>query len=105
VKEQAEVLRHSLVAGCISRDDVVEWALSMVAEDDRPVAEIIEIAVAGNVSRGHLVELLAAVPGCADRALVLRRVPGVLDAALQADPSTGEAIAKWLLIVMVSHVF
>src|SRR5680860_1497815 len=35
VKEQAEVLRHSLVAGCISRDDVVEWALSMVFEDDR----------------------------------------------------------------------
>jgi len=41
VKEQAEVLRHSLVAGCISRDDVVEWALSMVAEDDRPAGRSI----------------------------------------------------------------
>jgi hypothetical protein len=95
-KEQAEVFRYCLMAGCTSPVEVVEWATSVVADVDHPEIEIIDLAIAADASRVRLMELLDAVPGVADRILVLRRVLGVLDDALQADSSQGESIAKWL---------
>jgi len=101
-KEDAEVLRHGLLAGCRTVADVVAWADSIIAADTRPDIAIIEVATSARRSRGDVMALLRTVPGDYDPVTVVRRFMADLRVALTAEPNRGPEIADHLYQLAIS---
>lgn len=72
-QEDAEVLRLALQAGLASVADAVAWADAVIVADTRPDAAVIDVALSGHRTAYEMAALLAAVPGAADPARVVRR--------------------------------
>jgi hypothetical protein len=95
-KEEAEVLRHGLLAGVRTVADAVAWADSMVAADPKPDIAVIEVASSARRSTADVVALLRDVPGECDSVAAIRRAMADLRTALASEPARGLEIARWL---------
>jgi hypothetical protein len=95
-KEEAEVLRHGLMAGCRTVADVIAWADSVIAVDPRPDIAVIEVASSSRLRPADISALLRNVAGDYDPVAVIRRSMTDLRRALAADPARGPQIARWL---------
>src|SRR5438093_10536397 len=95
-KEQAEVLRHGLLAGVCTVADVVAWADGIIAADSKPDIAVIEVSTSGLRRTADVIALLREVPGECDPVIVIRRAMANLRSALAANPARGPEIARWL---------
>jgi hypothetical protein len=82
LKLEAEWLRMCLEWGIRSKADVIAWADRRVESTDRPHPSIIDVAMATNVGPQDVLDLLRAVPGQAEPAVVRARFFGELAAML-----------------------
>jgi hypothetical protein len=95
-KEEAEVLRHGLLAGTWTVADAVVWADSVIAADPRPDIAVIEVATSARRHASEVTALLRDVAGECDPVMVIRRSMSDLRRALSVDPTRGPQIARWL---------
>ena len=95
-KEQAEVLRHGLMAGTLTVADVIAWADSVIETDPQPDIAVIEVATSARRQAADVSSLLRNVAGECDPVVVLRRSMSDLRLALATNPSRGPQIARWL---------
>jgi len=93
-KESAETLRIELTLGMRSISEVVAWADDVVARDQIPDSEILELATCGHSTEQEVCVLLDAVRGERVSARAAGRVLGTLRTSLAADPARGEEIAR-----------
>jgi hypothetical protein len=95
-KEQAEVLRHGLLAGSRTVADAVAWADAVIAADPHPDIAVIEVATSSRRQPADMSGLLRNVRGEFDPVVVIRRAMTDLRRALADDPGRGPQIARWL---------
>jgi len=95
-KEEAEVLRHGLMAGCRTVADAVAWADNVIAADPQPDSAVIEVATSSGRRPADVSALLRDVRGECDSVTAIRRSMADLRDALTADPARGPHIARWL---------
>jgi hypothetical protein len=95
-KEEAEVLRHGLMAGSRTVADAVAWADSLIAQDSHPDIAVIEVATSARRPPADVGVLLRHVEGEYDPVVVVRRAMTDLRRALGQDPARGPQIARWL---------
>ncbi len=95
-KEEAELLRHGLLAGVRTVADAVAWADQVIAADPKPDIAVIEVAISGLRHIADVIALLRDVPGECDPIVVIRRFMADLRSALAANPARGPEVARWL---------
>ena len=95
-KEEAEVLRHGLMAGSRTVADAVAWADALIEADPNPDIAVIEVATSSRRQPADVSVLLRNVAGECDSVAVIRRAMADLQRALAHDPARGPQIARWL---------
>jgi hypothetical protein len=86
IKTQASAFRKALLLGLVAIDEVIAWADSVVAVEDQPHTSVIEVSLAGGRRGWEVADLLEAVPGDADSAIVQRIVFCKMRDLLQKNP-------------------
>jgi hypothetical protein len=95
-KEEAEILRHGLLADVRTVADAVAWADGIIAADPKPDIAVMEVASSARRHTAEVVTLLRDVPGECNPVAVIRHAMVDLRTALAAEPARGLGIARWL---------
>jgi hypothetical protein len=86
IKTQACGFQKVLLLGLVAVDEVIAWADSVVASQEQPHTSIIEVSMAGGRPGWEVADLLDAVPGDGDKAMVQRIVFRKMRDVLKKDP-------------------
>lgn len=78
LREQGEYFRLALAMGLLDHSTVIAWADSEIERTETPCCALIDVALAGRLSRNDLIKLLAGLPGSADLELAAHRALGLL---------------------------
>jgi hypothetical protein len=95
-KEEAEVLRKSLLLGLASVDEVVAWADAQIAQAQTPHPVLLELALSQRAHPLDLCGLLAQVPGAAAKEHVGRQIFRRMVECLDRDESAAPTVAYGL---------
>lgn len=101
IKEDAEFFRLGLLSGYIKADEVITWADSIIAQDETPVYEILEVSTATGFD--DLIVKLSRVAGQYEWDRVLRRFFYVLHTTLSQNHEYATRIAHVLYNAMLEH--
>lgn len=79
IKQEAERLRLHLLMGLIDRNRVVAWADATIkVMKETPFIELIDVSLAGDQALPEMAQLLRAIPGEEDLAIVAHQALGLL---------------------------
>lgn len=102
LKEQAEVLRLSLLIGMVPKQSIIAWADHVIESEENLPWEIIEISLAGKKSVGEIVLLLSDVGGEVNSFIVIQIIFGILGHAL-ARQAQSAAMTAWLMYRLLTQ--
>lgn len=97
-KDKAEVLRLGTIVGHFEVADSVNWADLVIAAEDKPAGEVLEVSMAADVGSAKMVSLLKDAAGAQTPGKPRDVFFGLLAKKLAASPSAGlaEEIAQQL---------
>ena len=98
IKEDAEFFKLGLLAGYVTPQEVIQWADTLIAQQDKPSGEILDISIA--TSPDDLVVKLRKIEGAYDWSRVVQRFFNIVYDALQQDHSRAASIARDLYHLM-----
>jgi hypothetical protein len=104
LKVQAEVYRLGLLSGYFTNDDVINWADHVIAEEDQPAIEVIDIAFGKRLTSVDLARLLEKVKGEVKEDLPFKIMLGLYSKQLKTHDTTFAEIVKSLYLMLENRV-
>ena len=96
LRTEAEALRLALHAGIVSIPEIIVWADTVIAAEDKPDIIIIELALAAAETRERVSPRLAQFAGDVEALSAIRIVLRLLAHRLQSSPEKAQQIARQL---------
>ena len=93
---QAADLRVGYQLGLVTRKEVIEWADGVIAGEDDPPYDVIELALMSKAHPEDILGRLHALSPGASTVSVLPRVLGKLSHRLRENPALGSTVARAL---------
>jgi len=103
-KHEAERVRIGVVAGWLPVQAAVDWADRVIAEDAQPEPAVLDVSLAGRLSRSEVAALLGLVHGSADPIAVRKEALADLLAWVGDDVERGAQAARHLYEMATSGV-
>lgn len=94
MKVQAEVYRLGLLSGYFANDNVINWADQVIAEEEKPDIEIIDVAFGKHLKSIDLARLLENVKGEIEAELPFKILLGLYSKELKEKTKTPSEVAK-----------
>jgi len=101
LREHAEVLALAIERGFIPSDGAVAWACELVVREEKPSAELVDLAGAIRPHPLDVVGLLRRLPGEADPLRVFRKVLGIARELLRTQPDALPRITRGLELMAI----
>ncbi len=101
LKTQAEVYRLGLLIGYFTNEDVINWADQVIAEEDQPAIEVIDIGFGKRLKRDDLARLLGEIKGEVEADLPFKIIFGLYSKQLKTNSRTPVETAKSLYLMLI----
>jgi hypothetical protein len=104
-KFEAESLRIALICGCVSKDEIINWADKIILENDKVDYVFIEISLSGKKPIQDIVSLLFQISNKHEHFNACRRVLGRMSFARETEPQSLRRFASGLYQIVIENYY
>lgn len=104
-KFEAESLRIALICGCVSKEEIINWADKIIQENDKVDYIFIEISLSGKKPIQDIESLLFQISNKHEHFNACRRVLGRMSFACETEPQSLRRSAAGLYQIVIENSY